>query len=384
MEDPAWQKEMLNPVSATIGFNVLGVGMGFPGFAVTSEPSNANLAVGDDQVVQWVNGSFAIFDKLTGVAVTGPIAGNLLWTYLGGPCATENSFYITAQWDKIAHRWVMAENTIAGPKYYTCIAVSRSDDALGQYWLYSYQQPNFPDDPRWGLWTDAYYQSQNMFTSSSFVGARPCAYDRASLLIGTGYSASQICVQLTPTDDSLLPADLDSPNNLPPANQPEIYLGSIGYVNNQVNEYTFKPDFVHQTATITGPTPITVDPYTLACGGSGGACIPQAGTTEPLDSIGDRLMYRLAYRRYAPPFGANRQQWLTNHAVDVNGTVGERWYEFRASLTAPGPPTLFVYQQGTYSPDATYRWMGSIASDQNSDILMGYSTSSSSQYPSIY
>jgi hypothetical protein len=42
-----------------------------------------------------------------------------------------------------------------------------------------------------------------------------------------------------------------------------------------------------------------------------------------------------------------------------------------------------VYQQGTYAPDSHYRWLGSIAEDQNGDIAIGYSISSASNYPAI-
>src|SRR5262249_11436420 len=41
------------------------------------------------------------------------------------------------------------------------------------------------------------------------------------------------------------------------------------------------------------------------------------------------------------------------------------------------------YQQGTFMPDATHRWMGSIAMDQMGDIAVGYSASSSDIHPAI-
>ncbi len=66
---------------------------------------------------------------------------------------------------------------------------------------------------------------------------------------------------------------------------------------------------------------------------------------------------------------------MFNHSV----TTGVRWYELRAT---PGPP-FTVYQQGTYAPDATYRWMGSAAMDQASDLAVGYSASSSSIKPAV-
>ena len=36
----------------------------------------------------------------------------------------------------------------------------------------------------------------------------------------------------------------------------------------------------------------------LACG-NGGTCVPQLGTTQTLDTLGDRMMYRFAIRHFA-------------------------------------------------------------------------------------
>jgi hypothetical protein len=44
---------------------------------------------------------------------------------------------------------------------------------------------------------------------------------------------------------------------------------------------------------------------------------------------------------------------------------------------------FYVCQQGTFAPDAAYRWMGSAAMDGAGNIAIGYSKSSSSVYPSI-
>jgi hypothetical protein len=70
---------------------------------------------------------------------------------------------------------------------------------------------------------------------------------------------------------------------------------------------------------------------------------------------------------------------VLNHTVSVgSGQAGVRWYELRG---LGGSPTVF--QQGTYAPDSTSRWMGSIAMDGAGDIAVGYSASSSSVFPSI-
>ena len=57
---------------------------------------------------------------------------------------------------------------------------------------------------------------------------------------------------------------------------------------------------------------------------------------------------------------------------------GIRWYEVR---DPGGTPVLF--QEGTYQPDQNYRWMGSIAADEEGNIAVGYSVSSSYMYPAI-
>ena len=116
--------------------------------------------------------------------------------------------------------------------------------------------------------------------------------------------------------------------------------------------------------------------FSTACGG--GTCIPQSGTKQKLDSLADRLMFRLAYRRFA-----DHESLVVSHSVKVgtskqNPYTGVRWYEVRS----PGG-TPVVYQQSTYSPDTTYRWLGSVAMDKQGNMALGYSASSSTLHPAI-
>src|SRR5271157_5894543 len=380
MEDGAIQTSSGPLVSSTIGLNLLGVGAGFDHYTVPDAPTDVNLAVGDTQVLQWVNVSYAIFDKTTGAVIMGPILGNAFWSGFGGACQTSNSGDIIAQWDKVAHRWVATQNVFSSP-YMTCVAISTTPDATGTYYRFAYPQPGFPDYPKWGIWSDAYYQSQNNFGASgySYVGAYACAYERAKMLVGDS-TAKQICFQTGTFDDSLLPADLDSVGTPPPSGQQELFLGSIDNGVPYVYQYLFHVDFTTTSkSTFTGVNGTMripgVNPFSLACGGNS-ACIPQQGVADRLDSLGDRLMYRLAYRN----FSGDHQAWLVSHSVTAGSSVGERWYEFRAPENST---SLSVYQQGTFAPDSNYRWMGSIAMDSAQDIALGYSVSSSSVYPSI-
>src|SRR5216683_6416168 len=68
-----------------------GIGQGALGFTPNAAPPDTNGAVGATQFVQWVNESFAVFDKTTGALLHGPVAGNTLWANLGShPCAINN------------------------------------------------------------------------------------------------------------------------------------------------------------------------------------------------------------------------------------------------------------------------------------------------------
>jgi hypothetical protein len=133
-------------------------------------------------------------------------------------------------------------------------------------------------------------------------------------------------------------------------------------------------DFAALTGTLTQATPdIAVAAFTQAC--NGGVCIPQPNS-QKLDSLGDRLMYRLAYRMFS-----DHASMVVNHSVVAGSSVGVRWYELQAP---DATPTQFsLYQQGTFAPDSAYRWMGSAAMEGAGNIAIGYSKSSGSVYPSI-
>jgi len=361
------QALVLPALSATAGLNFDGVGL--PGYSPTGAPPDTNGAAGATQYVQWVNTSFAVFNKSTGALVYGPAAGNTLWSGFGGRCSTDNSGDPIVMYDQLANRWVMMQFAVSTTPYMQCVAVSQTSDATGAWNRYSYSfGTGFNDYPKGGVWPDAYYVTYNMFANgSSFSGAQVCAMDRAAMLSGT--AASQQCVQLSTTYGGLLPAYLDGATP-PPAGAPNYVLGFDDASNNALRLWRYHVDWATPAnSTFTGPTSIPVTAFTPAC--SGGTCVPQSGTTQRLDSLADRMMYRLAYRNFG-----DHEALVTNHSVTSGGVSGVRWYEIR---NPGGTPTVF--QQSTFQPDTNYRWMGSIAMDQSGDMLMGYSASSSSISP---
>src|SRR6266853_472080 len=74
-EDPIRQQTMV-PFTPVVGTSFEGLGAGQYGFSVTGAPPDTNGTVGATQYVQWVNTSFAIFNKSNGALIAGPTAGN--------------------------------------------------------------------------------------------------------------------------------------------------------------------------------------------------------------------------------------------------------------------------------------------------------------------
>ncbi|MFI6602343.1 hypothetical protein ACIBHX_39345 [Nonomuraea sp. NPDC050536] len=366
--DPVVQRSQQKAVAAPTPItNFDGVGQG--NYSITGVPPDPNSAVGASQVVELVNTAFAVYSK-TGSLLYGPADTNTLWSGFGGSCQTSNDGDATVRYDNLANRWVItqfANVTSASGPYYECLAVSQTSDATGAYNRYSFQYANFPDYPKLAVWPDAYYLTYNLFNSSgtTFLGTEACAMDRAKML--AGQAATQQCFTTSATYGSLLPSDLDG-TAAPPAGEPNTFV-ALGTTATTLVYWKFHVDWTTTAnTTFTGPSTLTVAGYSPMCGTSG-TCVPQSGTSQTLDAISDRLMFRLAYRNLG-----DHESLVVNHSV---GT-GVRWYELRMS---GGNPTVF--QQGTYSPDATYRWMGSVAMDKVGNIALGYTASSSSIHPQI-
>ncbi len=380
-------------LSTNSGLNILGVGNGFPGYSTQAIVPDSNVAVGTTQVVQFVNRSFAVFDKSTGAVAPGsPITGATLWQAIGAPCYVSGTTYSDeiVQFDKLASVWVMMMPAWTSPNS-LCVAVSTSADAANTTWnLYFYSTPaDLTDDyPKLAVWPDAYYVSYNQGKDGVFEGAAACALDRSAMLTGADAPTMQCFTNTSTSYGVLLPGDLDG-TTAPPTGEPEYFLNfdgndaSLDLWQFHVDWTTPANSWFGSSSTDASPTNIAVAAFTEACGEgvtelnyTTGACIPQTGTTQKLDSYGDRLMYRLAYRNFG-----TYEALVVNHTVTLgsgSSQTGVRWYELQNPGTGFG-----LYQQGTYAPDSSYRWMGSIAMDHDGDIALGYSVSSATMSPSI-
>ena len=354
-------------------------GIRFPGVGCNCAPPDTNGSVGTTQFVQIVNEGYQVFNKTTGNSVLGPNSLASLWSGFGGACENFGLGDPTVVFDKIARRWVITEfASVNGgiPVTDECIAVSTSDDATGTYNRYGFHlSNNFIDYPKLAVWPDAYYLSINLFNSSgtAFLGPQPFAFDRAKML--AGMPATFISFPpLGSNHAPFLPSDLDS-RKKPPAGAPDTYVEFPA--SGVYNVYHFHVDFVTPTnSTFTLFASPAAAPFTRLCPTTRN-CVPElgAGGSDKLDGIGDRLMYRLAYRR----FRDGHESLVGNYTVKSSNVAGIRWFELRG-VTA-GPVTVF--QESTYQPDTTWRWMGSIAMDRFGNMALGFSASDATIHPQI-
>ncbi len=355
-------------------------------------PPDTNADVGPNHVVQWVNLSFAIWDK-QGNLLYGPTDGNSLWAGFGGVCETANDGDPVVKYDALANRWLMSQlGFVWDTDFHQCIAISQTADPTGAWYRYDFPMSttNLNDYPKFGVWPDAYYLSFNEFVAATnaFRGQSVVAFERDKMLQGqTARTVYFNLYNVNPGFGGQLPSDLDGPI-LPPAGSPNYYVevddDAWGWPSDRLSIWQFHVDWTNPTQSTfgVGGEPNDVIDLTAAgyafdsnmCGYST-SCIPQPGGAT-VDALSDRLMYRLAYRNFG-----DHETLVVNHTVDVDGTnhAGIRWYEVRA----PGGPAPFVEQAGTFAPDANHRWMGSVAMDGVGDLAVGYSVSSTTTYPSI-
>lgn len=373
-------------------------------------PPDTNGEVGPNHFVQSVNSAFRVWNK-SGTPLTPVTSLATLFGPLGAPCGSSEDGDPVVLYDQLSDRWLISQfcipsgNPDIGP-FYELIAISRTGDPTGSYYLYSFQTPGtniFPDYPHLGVWPDAYYMTVNQFTPTDFVGSGMYAFDRNKMVAGDPtasfvYFNSETVFPPGPIIGGMLPADLDG-YALPPAGAPCPFayftaneFGDPAPANTDaLRFFDFHVDFTtpaNSTFTERAGSPLAVaafDPVTIPADSRN--VIPQpapATATSYVDAINDRLMFRLSYRNFG-----NKETLVANHTVNATGTVatyraGVRLYQLSRATPASN---WSIDEQTTWagaSPaDTEHRWMGSAAQNYLGDLALGFSVSSVATSPSV-
>jgi hypothetical protein len=363
-----------------VSFDGLGVGFEGPqGPATGRNPSDNSLAVGPQHVVQIVNSRMAVFDK-HGKVLYGAVTTNTIFKGFGGICESRNNGDAVVRYDQLAERWLYVMPIFGkipdrpDEPYSMCYAVSTGPDPLGPYYRYEFRRKLFPDYPRPAIWPDGYYNPTS--TGDEVIQKHACVADRTKML--RGEDATEQCVIIDGVN-FLNNADIDG-RGLPPPGAPNLMMAAGGtqlrknFEDDGIYAWKFHVDWsAPKNTAVTGPVKIPVAPYHYLCDGQLTNCVPQPDTTRRLDAQGDKIMQRLVYRNTG-----GHESIIAVHSVNtMAGGGGIRWYEFR--MDEQRNPRL--YQQGTYAPDAFYRWMGSPGLDGQGNIGIGYSFGGTPNFP---
>lgn len=354
--DPIYQTYNGSSATVPLNSNFDGIGNLFGG-----APPDTDGDIGLNHYVQMINISFAIYDK-QGNLEYGPASNSTIWNGFTGPWTGHNDGDPIILYDDLADRWLFSQFAIinSGPDY-VLVAISSTSDPMGPYHRYAFQFTNMPDYPKLGVWQDGYYLSVNQFPG----GGGASILERDEMLVGN--PADMIFFNMGSGVSSLLPADNDG---IPaPAGTPGYFLELRG--SSGLNMYTVDVDWNNTAnSSISSPVIINTSGYNASLNQ-----VTQKGTSQKLDDLSDRLMFRLQYRNFN-----TYQAMVCNHSVNVgSGRAGVRWYELRNDGSG-----WDLYQEGTYAPDdGENRWMGSIAMDAAGNIALGYSVASTNTYASI-
>ena len=355
--------------------------LNFDGSSFTGgNPADTVGSIGNNFYIQMVNASrVLIFDKTDGTQVASFLLESLAAG--SGTNCTNGSGDPIIMFDQTVSngpgnptgRWVLTEFTGSG----FCVYISETDDpTTGDWFVYQInsQSGGLPDYPKYGVWPDAYYIGAN-------ESVRQYALDRENMLQGLTARPAQV-FSAPPLAgfgfQMLQPADWDgamSPANGAPGlffrhRDDEVHnAGSNDPTQDFLEIWEFSVDWdTPANSTFTGPINIPIaEIESELCGLTAFACVPMPGSGTQLDPLREPVMLQAQYRNFG-----THESIYGSLVTDIDGTDrhGVRWFELRD--TGAG---YTLFQEGTLSPDATNRWMSSIAADQDGNIAIGYNVS---------
>lgn len=350
-------------------------------------PPDVTGDVGPQHYVQAVNSLLRIYDK-NGNALSPLIRFSDLFAPLGTPCSMRNDGLPVVLYDQIADRWLISTYCNYFPPFRQMIAVSKTSDPLGGYYLYEYVMPNIRigDFPKLAVWQNSYLMATEEFLGSDYYGEGIYAFDRAKMLRGdSGPSA----VYISRRSNSLtrrrgmLPIELDG-IKLPRASQQPLFASftadEYGDAADAVRLYELRPDFaspVDSTFTELSGSPFLVDPFDPTSNDDR-RDIAQPAPGEFLDANSDRLNFRAAYR-----IVGSTELIVMNQTVrtlpGATYRAGVRVYTLRRS----GTGNFAIEENSTIGDTLSSRWIGSAATDNQGNIAVSYNFVNDIKKPSI-
>ncbi|HSP11797.1 MAG TPA: GEVED domain-containing protein [Salegentibacter sp.] len=366
-EDPARQSKMGDvKLSGEKKLN-------FQAVSTQATPSDPTAVAGPNHYVNAWNAAFSIFDK----------SGNQLMepadlASIGGEFANERGGDPIVVYDENADRYVISQmDTLPGS---FLIAVSQGPDPVNSGW-YTYRFPTngmYPDYPKMSVWSDGYYFTTNKDNTTADQSEVIYVMERDKMLRGESAQVIGFPLPGIKTTRFYSPAafNVNGRELPPPGNSPIVYMQDDSWEG--VNEDHLKLWLVNVDWNQPGNSTISesqelgaaegVSPFNSTFDGGSFKNLSQPFDAPDMDALQATMMYATQYRR----FGTHNSV-VMNFVVDIEPSAAEhaavRWYELRQA--SDGDPWQ-VYQEGTYAPDKSDRFGGSIAIDAEGNIGLGY------------
>ncbi|MGW1454610.1 GEVED domain-containing protein [Salegentibacter agarivorans] len=346
----------------------------FEAASTQATPTDPTGAAGPNHYVNGWNSAFSIFDK-SGNRIMEPAS----LASIGGEFTNETLGDPIILYDEFADRFIISQFSDTPESF--LIAVSQGPDPMNDGW-YTYRFTTngvLPDYPKISVWGDGYYITTNKNTRTAATSQVVYALERDKMLNGETAQIMSFPLPGIRTNGFYSPAGFSGiGGELPPqGNSPIIFLQDDSWAG--VNEDHLKLWLINvdwnnpSASTISESQELGaaegVSPFIATFDGGSFSNLSQPGEDTPeIDVLQATMMYMTTYRRFQ-----NYNAVVMNFVVDVDPSAAEhagiRWYELRQQ-TAGGP--WRVYQEGTYAPDNSDRFSGSIGLDAEGNIALGY------------
>jgi hypothetical protein len=333
----------------------------------TATPSDPTGEIGRDYYFASWNSSFRFFN-LDGTAASPPSSLSTLF-------GSDESGDPIAMYDSEADRYIITSMGSSGLNF----AISQTNDPILDGWhVYNAisfgTDGQFPDYPKFSIWSDGYYCTTNTSGNDLYVLERDKIIDGDPTASIQGFNAPQM---ITSGFASAQVLDITNDDHPAAGNATLIYLQDDAW--NQVSTdhlkiWTINIDWENpNNSSISTPYQLPTSSFTSVFDGGSFANLTQSSGPD-IDAMQACIMNQAQFRKFPTHNSA-----VFNFVVDVLSGSDEqaavRWYELRQD--SDGEPWV-IYQEGTYTaPAGRHAFGASMAMDVQGNIGMGYSSMNS-------
>ncbi|CAN5143851.1 hypothetical protein BH23BAC2_BH23BAC2_05680 [soil metagenome] len=338
-----------------------------------STPTDPTGAAGPNHYVNGWNSAFSIYDK----------AGNQLLppaslASIGGEFTNETLGDPIVLYDEFANRFLITQFSDTPESF--LVAVSRGPNPLTDGW-YTYRFTTngaLPDYPKISVWSDGYYVTTNKNSRTASTSQVVYVFERDRMLEGETARVIGFPLPGINTNGFYSPAGFHAMGGeLPPrGNSPIVYMQDDSWAgvsedhlkiwNINVNWGNPAGSTIEEFQELGAAQ--GVSPFIATFDGGAFSNLEQPGDAPDLDVLQATMMYMTQYRRFS-----SHNSVVMNFVVDIEPSAAEhagiRWYELRQPRNGGA---WSVFQEGTYAPDKSDRWSGSIGMDRNGNIGLGF------------